>query len=216
MAQMPQVLILGIVGLAGDLQRHLVSFGVVDLFLSGLDVPLTPGSDDGHIGCKPLDGQLEPHLIVALAGRAVCDGIRTLGQSDLGQLLANNGPCKGGAQQVSLVLGIHLHGGDDHIVHHLIGQICHDQLGSAGLESLLFQPVQLIVLAYVAGHSNDLRIVVVFLQPGNDNGCIQTAGICKNDLLNVFFIHDFRLQMNKYSIYCGFILHPFPEIVNPK
>ena len=43
---------------------------VVDLLVTALDVPLTPGSDDGHIGAEGLQGQLETHLVVALAGAA--------------------------------------------------------------------------------------------------------------------------------------------------
>ena len=65
--------------LPGDLQRHLVGLGVIDLFLSGLDVPLTPGGDDGHVGCETLDGQFETDLVVALAGGAVGNGIRAFG-----------------------------------------------------------------------------------------------------------------------------------------
>ena len=216
MAQVPQVLVLGIVGLPGDLQRHLVGLGVIDLFLSGLDVPLAPGGDDGHVGCETLDGQFETDLVVALAGGAVGNGIRAFGQGDLRQLLADDGPCKGGAQQIGLILGVHLHSGDDDVIHHLVGQVRHDQLRSAGLDSLLLQAVQFISLANVAGHGNDLGVVVIFLQPGDDDGSIQAAGVCKNDLLNIFFIHDDCLQVNKYSIYCGFILHPFTFIVKAK
>ena len=49
-AQMPEVLILGVVGFAVDLQRNVVRFRVFDLFLTGFDIPFAPGSDDGHIG----------------------------------------------------------------------------------------------------------------------------------------------------------------------
>ena len=93
-AQMPQVLVLGVVGLAVDLQGDVVSLGVVDLLVTALDVPLTPGSNDGHIGAQGLEGQLKTHLIVALAGAAVADGICTLLDGDIRQCLAMHGRAK--------------------------------------------------------------------------------------------------------------------------
>ena len=82
MAQVPQVLVLGVAGLPADLQGDVVSLGVVDFLVPGLDIPLTPGGDDLHIRGKALDGQLEANLIVALAGGAMGDGVGTLCQSD--------------------------------------------------------------------------------------------------------------------------------------
>ena len=123
-AQVPQVLVLGVVGLPADLQGYVVGLGVVDLLVTALDVPLPPGGDDGHIRGEPLDGQLKPHLVVALAGAAVGDGVGALRLGDLHQLLGNDGSCKGRAQQILLIAGAHLQGGDDDLVHHLVGEVC--------------------------------------------------------------------------------------------
>ena len=90
-AQVPEVLVLGVVGLAVDLQGHVVRLGVGDLLLTRLDVPLPPRGDDGHIGSEVLDGQLKTHLIVALAGAAVGDGVRALLLGDLDEALAMHG-----------------------------------------------------------------------------------------------------------------------------
>jgi hypothetical protein len=43
MAQVPQVLVLGVVGLTVDLQGDVVGLGVVDLLVTALDAPLTTG-----------------------------------------------------------------------------------------------------------------------------------------------------------------------------
>ena len=67
-----------------------------DLFVSALDVPLTPGGDDGHIRCKTLDGQLEAHLVVALAGAAMADGVGVFLLGDLHQAFADDGPGESG------------------------------------------------------------------------------------------------------------------------
>ncbi|MPN04144.1 hypothetical protein SDC9_151380 [bioreactor metagenome] len=172
---MPQVLILGIVGLAADLQGDVVGLRIVDLLVAALDVPLSPGRDDGHIRRKALNGKLETHLIVALAGAAVADGVGMFFFGDLHQPFADDGAGKRGAQQILLIAGAHLHGWENHLVNHLVGQILYVQLGRAGLFRLFLQAVQLAALAHVGGHGDNLRIVVVLLQPGNDDGCVQAA-----------------------------------------
>ena len=192
MAEVPEVLILGVVRLAVDLQRNVVGLGVVDLLVTALDAPLTPRGDDGHIGGQRFQGQLKTDLIVALAGAAVADGIGVLLLGDVGQCGGDAGARMGGAQQVILVLGVSLQAGPDVVFDIVLLQVQHIQLGGAGLEGLLLQTVQLGALPHIAGNRNDLAVVVVFLQPGNDDGGIQTAGVRQNNLFNILLIlfHD--------------------------
>ena len=109
--QVPDVLILGIVGLSADLQRNIVSLRIVDLFVPGFDAPFPPGSDDRHIRCKSLDAQLKPDLIVALAGASVTDGVSPLCQGNLRYSLGNKRTGKGRAQHISLIQRSRLHAG---------------------------------------------------------------------------------------------------------
>ena len=76
------------------------------------------------------------------------------------------------------------------LIHHLIHQIQHIQLGRAGLDGLLLQALQLVILAHVAGHGDDLGIVVVLLQPGDDDGRIQTAGVGEDNFLDLRHCND--------------------------
>ena len=163
--------------------------GVGDLFLTRLDVPLPPRGDDGHIGREVLDRQLEPDLIVALAGAAVGDGVGALFLGDLDEALGDARPRVARAEQVLLVRGAGLHGRDDVIVNVLVRQVEHVELRRAGLDGLLFQTVELAGLADVAGHGDDFAVIVVFLQPGDDDGRIQTAGVSKDDFFDIFFFH---------------------------
>ena len=169
-----------------------MSLGVFYLLLTGFDVPDTPGSDYLHIGCESLYCKLETHLIVALAGAAVADGIRAFLDGDIGQSLCNAGACKAGAQQVVLVLCTELQGGEDVVLHKILLQIQNVQLGSAGSLGLFLQAVQLGALAHVTGNGDDFAVVVVFLQPGNDDGGIQTTGVGQNDFFDVFLFHGKR------------------------
>ena len=95
-----------------------------------------------------------------------------------------------GAQQVLFVLGIGFQAGPDVVLNVIFLQVQNVQLGSAGLEGLFFQAVQLSALANVAGNSNNFAVVVILFQPGNEDGGIQTAGVSQNNLFNIFlFLH---------------------------
>ena len=118
------------------------------------------------------------------------DGVGAFGQRDLGELLADDGPRKGGAEQVLLILGIHHDGRDDNLVAHLVGEVGDDELARAGLDGLFLQTVELVALADVGRDGDDLRIIVIFLQPGNDDGRIETARVGQNDFLDLALIHD--------------------------
>ena len=59
------------------------------------------------------------------------------------------------------------------------------QLAGAGLFSLLLQTVQLIPLAHIGGHGDDLGVVVVLLQPGDDDRSIQSSGISEDDFFDL-------------------------------
>ena len=184
---MPHVFVLGVVGFTVDLEGNIVRLGVVDLFLTGLDAPLTPRGDDGHIGGKVLNGQLETNLIVALAGAAVADSVGAFLESDLHKALGNAGTGVRGAEKIIFVNGARLHGGDDIIVNIFVGEIENVKLGSAGLESFFFQTFELVRLTYVAGYGDDLAVVVVFFEPRDDDGGIKTARIGENDFFDVCF-----------------------------
>src|SRR5699024_8146376 len=202
--QVPEVLVLGVVGLAADAQGDVVGLGVVDLLVAALDVPLAPGGDDGHIGAEGLQGQLKADLVVALAGAAVADGVGALLDGDVGQSLGDAGPGKRSAQQIVLVLGAELQGGEDVIFDKVLFQVQHIQLGRTGLFGLFFQAVQLGALAHVARHGDDLAVVVVFFQPGDDDGGIQPTGIGQHDLFDVLlFLHDGSLLFRRLA---GFTL----------
>ena len=219
MAQVPQVFVLRVVGLPGDLQGHVVGLGVVDLLVPRLDVPDSPGSKNLHLRSKSLDGKLKSYLVVALAGAAVSDGVGALRLGDLHQTLCYDGPGKGGAQKIPFIVGAHHHGGDDHVVHHLIGEILHIELGCAGLDGLFLQAIQLGALSHVAGNGDDLRIIIVFLQPGDDDGGVQSAGVGQHHFFDLFLRHSKCLpyraiaRCNSLWGYCTAFLRVFQGLI---
>ena len=176
MGQMPQVLVLGVVGLSCYAQRDVVCLSVIYLLITGLDAPLSPGSDYSHIRSKCLYGKLKAHLIVALACAAVGNGISALLESDLCYLLCNDGTGKGGAKKVlALVYSPCLKGGIYIVLYEFFLEIQYIQLGSACLLSLFLKTVKLGALPNIGRNSDDFAVVVVFLEPGDYDGCIQSA-----------------------------------------
>ena len=61
-------------------------------------------------------------------------------------------------------------------------------------------------LADIAGDGDDLAVVVVLLQPRNDDGGIQTARVSQNNFLNIFLFHDDR-SFVCYTFY-AFVCRP--------
>ena len=194
-AQVPQVLILRVIRLARDPQRHVMRLGVVDLLVAGFDVPFAPGRDDRHVRREAFDGELEADLVVAFARRAVTDCVGALRQRDLGEFLADHGTREGGAEQVLFVFRPHFQRRDDDPVHHFVDEVGHDQLGGAGFESFFLQPFQFVALSDVARNGDDLGIVVVLLQPGNDDRSVKAARVRQYDFSDVSLLHAFFLRV---------------------
>ena len=63
--------------------RDPVALGIGHEVRARAEVPVPPGGDDLELGRQGRVGQLEAHLVVALAGRAVGDRVRALGPGDL-------------------------------------------------------------------------------------------------------------------------------------
>ena len=194
-AQVPQVAVHRIVGFLGDGQRNIVCLGIVHSLLTGLNIPLTPGSDDLQVGSQCLYGRLKTNLVVALAGSTVSDSHSTLLAGDLHQTACDQRTGKGSTQQVfALIHRTGLHGRVNIISDELITQILDIQLGCAGLDSFLFQRGKLLALPNVSAHGNYVKAIVL-LQPRDDDRGIQATGIRQHYLGFFLFRHFQNLSL---------------------
>ena len=126
---MPEVLILGVVGLTVYLKRNVVRLGVLYLLLTGFDVPNPPGGDYLHLGGERLYRKLKPYLIVALAGAAVADSVGALGLGYLDELLCDYRAGEGGAEQIFLLINrACLNGGEDVVADEFILEVGNIEL----------------------------------------------------------------------------------------
>ncbi|MPN17724.1 hypothetical protein SDC9_165079 [bioreactor metagenome] len=120
--------------------------------------------------------QLKAHLVVALAGAAVdyCVGVFLFG--NFYQPLCYKRTRERGAEQVAvLVDSSGLHRWDNIIVDEFIGQVLNIELGRSGLKRALFKSDKLLRLPDVAGHGDDLAVVVMLLEPWNKNRRIESS-----------------------------------------
>ena len=93
-------------------------------------------------------------------------------------------------QQIFFVNSAGLERRNDEIVNKLIGDVLDVDLTCTGLDCLFLQALKLVSLTYVAGYADDFGVIVVFLEPRNNDRCVQTAGICEYYFFDVFLFHD--------------------------
>ena len=190
MAQVPDVAIHGVRAVLLDRNRDAAGLGVLDLLLAGLEFPLAPRGDDRHLRRERLDAQLEADLIVALAGAAVTDRVTVFLLRDLDEALGDQRAGEGGAQQVLVLIdGAGLQGRPDEVLDEFLAQILDVELLRAGLLRLLVQRLELVALAHVRSAAHD-SAAVVFLEPRDDDGRIQSAGIRKQHTIILLIGHD--------------------------
>src|SRR5690606_11951632 len=171
--------------LAVALDRNLVLGSVIHQLLAGQQVPLAPRSDNLDARLERVGTQLETHLVVALAGRAVGNGVGAGFVGDLDQALGDQRTGNGGAQQVfAFVDGVGAEHREHEITHELFAQVVDvDFLDTHGL-GLGTGRLDLFALTEVGGEGHHFTVVGI-LQPLENHRGVQATGIGQNYLVNV-------------------------------
>ena len=177
MAQMPEIGVHAVGPRFGYRHGNAAFFRIIDGVFPRTDVPQPPRRNNLQMRSQRLDGQLEPDLVVALAGCAVGNGHRAFLFGNAGQRLGDDRPRHRGTQQVfPFVHRTGFQRGPDVFGNERFPQILHKDLAGAGFDRLLFDKFQVVALADVGAYGDDF-VTVVFDQPGNDDGSIQAARI---------------------------------------
>ena len=148
--------------------------------------PVPPGRDDADVRVQRVGRKLEAHLVVALAGRAVGDRIRAGLGGDLHQPLRDQRPGDRRAEQVdALVEGIGAEHRKDEVGDELLAQVLDVDLLDAHHLGLAAGRLEFVALAEIGREGHDLG-AELGLEPFEDDRGVETAGIGKHHLLDVF------------------------------
>ncbi len=171
------------------LDRDFVLGRVVHQLLAREQVPFAPRSDDLYARLERIGAELETNLVVALAGRAVGNGIGTGLVGDLDQTLGDQRTGNGGTEQVlTFVNGIGAEHREDEVAYELFAQVVDvDFLDAHGL-GLGTRWLDFLALSEVGGEGHHFAVIGV-LQPLEDHRGVQATGIRQDYLLYVGHCH---------------------------
>ena len=125
-----------------------VLLGVANQAGSGIEVPLSPGSDDPDVRLESVVAELKADLVVALAGGAVADGVRAHLERDLDLPLGDERPGDGGAEEVdALVHGVRAKHWENVVPHELLPHVLDEDLLDSESLGLLPGGLDLLALA---------------------------------------------------------------------
>src|SRR6476659_4011461 len=182
---MPEVLVDRVRLGRGHRHRDAMPGGVRELVLPRLQRPLPPRRDDGHLRCERAIGQLESHLVVALAGTAMRERVATglLRHFDLD--FRDEWPRERGPEEIPpLVHGSRAKRREDVVPNELVADVDYAALDRAARERLLLDGAEVFDLAHV-DHDRDHLAAVVLPKPRDDDGGVETPRVRESDFSNV-------------------------------
>ncbi len=156
--------------------------------LARAEVPFAPGRDHGHVRLERIVGELEAHLIVALAGRAMRHRIRADLLGDLDLLLGDQRARDRGAEQIlAFVERVRPEHRVDVLAHEFLAQILDEDVLRLDAEEqrLVARGLELLALAEVGREGDDLAAIGGLQPLENDRG-VEPARIGEHDFLDVF------------------------------
>ena len=175
----------GFLFLGGEIHRDIALFAVRHQLLAGVQIPLPPRSDHLNARGQGVGTQLETHLVVALAGGAVGNGISTGFFGNFHQTLGNQRTGNGGAQQIlTFINGIGAEHGEYVIAHEFFAQVFNVDFLHAHGFCLGAGRLHFFALTDIGGKGHHLTVIGI-LQPFDDNRGIQAAGIGQYHLVDL-------------------------------
>ena len=178
MGNVPEVPVAGVALAHRPWKIDAVRLAVFNLCLAAVHLPLvrhTPRCDHLDVRSEGFDAELEPDLIVALAGCAMTDGDGVLLAGDLDELLGNCRTRHRGTEQVAVLIdSACLHTRHNEVIAEVVDNVFNVKLGGSAGFRAFFQPVEFLFLTDVHAAADDL-VVKCLLQPRNHGCGIQTA-----------------------------------------
>ncbi len=167
--------------------RDAVRLGVLDGRLAARQCPprVAPRREDRQVRRQRHVGQLEPDLVVALAGGAVGDGVGAVRPRHLDLVLGDERPRDARAQQVlALVHRPGLEHRPEVIGDELLAQVLDEDLAGAAPAGLLDDAVEFAGALPQVGHERHDLAAVRLPQPRQDDRGIQAARVRQDRLFH--------------------------------
>ncbi len=183
----PEVAVAGVDFLFGLLDGDAFFLGVFDggFAAAEFEAVIFPGGDDFEFGSEGHVGELEADLVVAFAGGSVGDGVGTFGVGDIDLVLGDEGAGDGGAEEVlGFVDGAGFEHGEAVLLGEFLAEVFDDALVGTGFEGFFLDAFEFIALAEFGGEGDDLAAGVIVLEPGEDDGGIEAAGVGEDDFFH--------------------------------
>ena len=177
MADVPEIAIaaVNLLPACGDLNAVLLC--VVQTIFARLQIPLPPRCNHFEFRRQRLICQLESNLVVAFSGAAMRERRRAFAERDFNLMFRNDGTRQRSPQQIFvLVDSASFECRKNVSCKEFLTQIFNYNLAGAGLVSLLDHRLNVVSLADVAYHGDHI-VRIIFLEPGNDDGGIESSGI---------------------------------------
>ena len=147
------------------------------------EVPAPPRSEHLHARLEGVVGELEAHLIVALAGGAVGDGVGTFLLHDAELVLGDHRPGQRCPEKIlTLVDSVGTHGREDEVGDELVAEVERPHGRSSGGARLAFDLWQVFGLADVGDVGHDLAAIRL-RDPVQHDRSVEPARIGEHDLL---------------------------------
>ncbi len=174
---------------------NLVGFGPGDELGARRKTPFAPRRDDADRRIERRRREFKPHLVIALAGRAMGDGVCAFGARDLDEALGDQGPRDRGAEEIEpFILGIGAEHREDEVAHEFFAQVLDVDAFHARAFSLAARRLELLALPKIGGEGHDLA-AIFDLQPLQNDRCVEAAGVGEHDFLDVLVLgHGAALQ----------------------
>ena len=159
--------------------RYAGLLGISHQLLARQQIPFAPRRDDLDVRVQRIGAQFEAHLVVALAGRAVRDGLCAGLVGDLNQTFGDQRARDRGAEQVfAFIHGVGAEHREHEIAHEFFAQVVDENVFrlDAHFQRLGARRFQLLSLAEVGGEGDHFAMIGV-LQPFQDDRGVESAGI---------------------------------------
>ncbi len=179
-----EVAVGGVRALRGHRHRDVVPPGEVHQRGARVQIPLPPRGDHGQVRPERRVGQLEAHLVVALAGGPVAHRVRPFLPRHFHLGLGDEGPRDRGPHQVrALVHRVGPEHREHEVADELLAEVHDVDGGGAGAQGLLLDRDQLLALPQIGAVGHDLAAIGLD-EPAEDDRGVEASRVREHDLLD--------------------------------